>query len=295
MEQNLPLLHTERIHRSDLCPLSVHHTFHGGCDHKDCNSYKDDHKRIGKCLVLLQLTVKSRQPRYGFPVDHRRIFVVDSFRDRTLMRQRLSIGRPDDHLCIRHHLHKLLVAHLLNQCQKHILRQIIHIHAIFVQLIEHCLIGICVLPDIRRRNLLLLDQVCHILPDWERIVGHICHRDVLQKHVRIPVRLSVFIFYGLDQSADCLCKCHTIVFDRKCIADMQIPFFGKCICNPDTIRIVRVEILSFDKIRCVHFIFFHQEQIHLCSILLGRTRSHLHAKLCLLYKIQIADCLQILT
>ena len=183
--------------------------------------------------------------------------MIDCIGDLVLVCKCLSVGRLNDHLCVWHHLRKLLITHLPDQCQKHILRQIIHAHIVFIQLIEHCLIGICVLLDICRRNLLLFDQVCHILPNRKCIVRHICHRDVLQIGICIAVRLPELIFHRLDQTTDRLRKCHTIIFDRKCIADMQITFLRKCICNPHTIRIVRVKILALDQIRCIHFIFFH--------------------------------------
>ena len=183
--------------------------------------------------------------------------MIDCIGDLVLVCKCLSVGRLDHHLCVRHHLRKLLITHLPDQCQKHILRQIIHAHTVFIQLIEHCLIGICVFLNICRRNLLLFDQMCYILPNRKCIVRHICHRDVLQIGIRIAICLPELIFHRLDQTADCLRKCHTIIFDRKCIADMQIAFLRKCICYPHTVCIVRVEILTLDQIRCIHFIFFH--------------------------------------
>ena len=183
--------------------------------------------------------------------------MIDCIRDFVLVCKCLSVGRLNDHLCVRHHLRKILITHLPDQCQKHILRQIIHAHTVFIQLIEHCLIGICVFLNICRRNLLLLDQVRHILPNRKCIIRHICHRDIFEIGIRIAICLPELIFHRLDQTADRLCKCHTIIFNRKCIANMQIAFLRKCICNPHTIGIVRVEILTLDQIRGIHFIFFH--------------------------------------
>ena len=64
MEQNLSFLHTKGVHRSNLRPLLVNHTLHGRCNNKNCNTNEDNHKGIRKCLMLVKLTVKSRQSRY---------------------------------------------------------------------------------------------------------------------------------------------------------------------------------------------------------------------------------------